>query len=53
MFKDPIVEDIHKIREKIAKENDYDLGRIFNRIKENEKKNPKNFTTKQGISKAS
>jgi predicted HicB family RNase H-like nuclease len=34
MFKDPIVEEVHAIRAKIAAECDYDLHRISERAKE-------------------
>jgi len=33
MWKDPIVEEIHKIREQIAREYDYDLNRILNHLR--------------------
>jgi len=36
MWEDPIVEEIHNIREMIAKECDYDLRKIFERLKKNE-----------------
>jgi len=37
MWKDPIVEEIHLIREKIAKECNYDLKQIIKRLKRREK----------------
>jgi hypothetical protein len=37
MWKDPIVEEIHEVREQIAKEGDYDLKRIMDRLREKEK----------------
>jgi hypothetical protein len=37
MWKDPIVEEIHLIREKIAKECNYDLKQIIRRLKKREK----------------
>ncbi len=39
MWKDPIVEDIHKIRKQIAKEYDYDLNRILNHLRKKEIEN--------------
>lgn len=29
MWKDPIVEEIHQVREKIAQEHDYDIYKLF------------------------
>jgi hypothetical protein len=37
MWKDPIVEEIHAIREQIARECDYDLKRIMDRLRKKEK----------------
>lgn len=37
MWKDPIVAEIHAIREQLAKECDYDLKRIMDRLRQNEK----------------
>ena len=39
MWKDPIVEEIHLVREKIAKECNYDLKKIMNRLRKKEKEN--------------
>ena len=38
MWKDPIVEEIHAIRKQIAKECNYDLDQIVDRLREQEKK---------------
>jgi len=38
MWKDPIVEEIHAIRRQIAKECNYDLKQIVDRLREKEKK---------------
>jgi len=38
MWKDPIVEEIHLVREKIAKECNYDLKQIMNRLRKKEKR---------------
>lgn len=37
MWKDPIVEEIHLIREKISKDCNYDLKQIMNRLRKREK----------------
>jgi len=37
MWKDPIVEEIHLVREKIARECNYDLKQIMNRMRKKEK----------------
>lgn len=34
MWEDPIVNEIHKIRENILKENKYDINKIFKKHKE-------------------
>ena len=34
MWDDPIVDEIHKTREKILKENNYDINKIFKKHKE-------------------
>ena len=39
MWKDPIVEEIHLVREKIARECNYDLKKIMNRLRKKEKDN--------------
>ena len=39
MKKDPIVEEIHKTREQIAREYDYDLNRILNHLRKKEIEN--------------
>lgn len=36
MWQDPIVNEVHLIREVIAKECNYDLRKIFERLKKNE-----------------
>ncbi len=37
MWKDPIVEEIHKIREKMAKEADYDVHQLIANMQKREK----------------
>ena len=39
MPEDPIVEEIHAVREQIASECQYDLKKIINRLRKNEQKN--------------
>lgn len=41
MWKDPIVEEIHKFREKHAKKFNYNLEAIFKDLKERERKSGK------------
>ena len=36
MWKDPIVEEIHTVREQIARECDYDLKKIIKRLRKKE-----------------
>jgi hypothetical protein len=38
MLKDPILEEIHQIRDKLARKFDYDLDRIYADIKEKQEK---------------
>ena len=37
MWKDPIIEKIHLIREEIAKESNYNLHEIFKKLRNTEK----------------
>jgi len=46
MWKDPIVEEIHLVREKIAKECNYDLKKIMNRLRKKEKENRERVVSK-------
>jgi hypothetical protein len=45
MLKDPIIEEIHKIREEHAKKFNYNLSAIFSDLKEQEKKSGKKFVS--------
>ena len=45
MLKDPIIEEIHKIREEHAKKFNYNLLAIFNDLKEQEKKSGRKFVS--------
>ena len=47
MWKDPIVEGIHLIREKIAKECNYDLKQIMNRLRKREKEHREQVVSKK------
>jgi hypothetical protein len=49
MWKDPIVEEIHAIREKIARECDYDIRKIMARLREKEKEHPERLVRKEQI----
>jgi hypothetical protein len=40
MWKDPIVEEIHAIREQIAQECNYDIKQIVARLRKHEKEHP-------------
>lgn len=39
MWKDPIVEEIHKTRKQISRKYDYDLNRILNHLRKKEIEN--------------
>lgn len=45
MWKDPIVEEVHKIREELAKESKYDLNNYFEKLRKMEKKEDLNLLT--------
>lgn len=48
MWKDPIVEEIHTIREQIAQECDYDLKQIVARLRKQEKEHIGRVVHKKG-----
>ena len=48
MWKDPIVEEIHKIREEHAREHNFDLDAIFLSLKEEEKKDKEQACSPRG-----
>ncbi|MBI2266489.1 MAG: hypothetical protein HYU64_15215 [Armatimonadetes bacterium] len=52
MWKDPIVEEIHKVREEIARECGYDPEKIFKRIQALEKKNSGRIAHKEDLRNA-
>jgi hypothetical protein len=52
MWKDPIVEEIHAVREKIEREFDYDLRRIMDYLREKEKQHPERLVTMEDIRRA-
>ena len=37
MWKDPIVEEVHKVREKLAKEANYDIHQLIENMRRREK----------------
>ena len=37
MWKDPIVEELHRVREEIASQNNFDLDTLVNALQEQEK----------------
>jgi len=45
MLTDPIIEEIHKIREEHARKFNYNLSAIFSDLKEQEKKSGKKFVS--------
>jgi hypothetical protein len=45
MLTDPIIEEIHKIRDEHAKKFNYNLSEIFNDLKEQEKRSGKKFVS--------
>jgi hypothetical protein len=45
MLKDPIIEEIHKIREEHARKFNYNLSEIFNDLKEQERKSGRKFVS--------
>lgn len=40
MWRDPIVEEIHAVRDQIAQECDYDLKRLMERLRKKEREYP-------------
>ena len=53
MVNDPIVEEIHKIREEMAKEANYDLHTMCERLRKREKESKAKFVSldKEELSK--
>jgi len=51
MWKDPIVEEIHAIREQIARECNYDLKRIMERLRKKEKEHTKRVIHREDLGK--
>ena len=52
MREDPIVEEVHRIRERIMDECENDLDKVFDRIQELEKKHPERLVRKEDLPKA-
>jgi len=40
MHSDPILREVHRMKDESAREMDYDIHKIFQRMRENEKKHP-------------
>jgi len=40
MHSDPILREVHRMKDESAREMDYDVHKIFQRMQENEKKHP-------------
>lgn len=51
MLKDPIVDEIHKIREDLLKEFDGDMIKYVNYIREQEKKHPERLVSREDLIK--
>jgi hypothetical protein len=51
MWKDPIVEEIHAVREQIARECNYDLGEIFARLRIRQKANAERLVHKEDLAR--
>jgi putative heme iron utilization protein len=51
MWKDPIVEEIHAVREQIARECNYELGEIFARLRMRQKANAERIVRKEDLAK--
>jgi hypothetical protein len=47
IWKDPIVEDIRRVRRQIEKENGEDLERMAEKYYENQRRNPEKYVTRQ------
>ena len=47
MWKDPIVEEIHKVRAQIAKECNYDIKQIIARLKQKEEEHQERVVEKK------
>ena len=45
MWKDPIVEEIHPVRRRIARECDYDITRIMDLLRKSEAEHPEGLYT--------
>lgn len=45
MWKDPIVEEIHAVRRRIARECDYDLTRIMDLLRKSEAEHPEGLVS--------
>ena len=40
MHRDPILREVHRMKDQFAREMEYDLDKMFERFRENEKKHP-------------
>jgi len=40
MHSDPILREVHRMKDESAREMDYDIHKIFQRMRENERKHP-------------
>ena len=44
MHSDPILREVHRMKDESAREMDYDIHKIFQRMQENEKKYPERMS---------
>jgi hypothetical protein len=51
MWKDPIVEEIHAVREEIARRFNYDLGEIIADIRKRQEANPGRVVRKEDLAR--
>jgi hypothetical protein len=51
MWRDPIIEEIHAVREEIARASNYDLKRIMERLRKEEKEHSVRVIHKEALSK--
>jgi hypothetical protein len=51
MWKDPIVEEIHAVREEIARRFNYDLGEIMAYFRKLQEAHPDRFVTKEELAR--
>ena len=48
MWKDPIVEEVHKIREKLVRESNYDVHQLIENMRKREKESKVKVVSRTG-----